>query len=77
MDFKPVYSLPRTNVAIGGALRFEIVYVINTPQQRMIAYRFNATTNQIDVFQGVDLSEIRAEGGGKQQQPKRRGRRRP
>jgi dolichol-phosphate mannosyltransferase len=30
MDFKPVYSLPRTNVAIRGALRFEIVYVINT-----------------------------------------------
>ncbi len=55
----------------------ELVYIINTPRQRMIAYRFNANTNQIDVYQGVDLAEIRAQAGGKQQQPQRRGRRRP
>ncbi len=55
----------------------ELVYVINAPQQRMIAYRFNPNTNQIDVYQGVDLAEVRGQGGGKAKQPRQRGRRRP
>jgi len=55
----------------------ELVYVINTPLQRMIAYRFNANTNQIEIYQGVDLAEVRAEGAGKPQQPGQSGRRRP
>lgn len=55
----------------------ELVYVINTPQLRMIAYRFNATTNQIEVYQGVDLAEIRAQEAGQPQTPQQRGRRRP
>jgi len=51
----------------------DLVYVIDTPQQRMIAYRFNANTNQIEVYKGVDLTEARALGG--KQPPAPRGRR--
>jgi len=45
----------------------ELVYVLDSVQQRMIAYRFNSTTDRIEIVAGLDLAEIRAKS-----QPKSR-----
>lgn len=52
----------------------ELVYVVDSTQQRMIAYRFNTNNERIEIVGGVDLAEIRDQGGpGKV--PSRRNRR--
>lgn len=37
----------------------ELVYVIDSSQQRMIAYRFNSNTERIDIVTGVELANLR------------------
>ena len=38
----------------------EFVYLIDTPAEKMIIYRFDAVRKQIEVVQGIDLEEMRA-----------------
>ena len=54
----------------------EVLYVVDAPQQRMIAYRFDGARRQVQVVDGVDLKELRdaaaaATQQGSQQKPKR------
>ena len=37
----------------------ELLYLIDSGSDKLIAYRFDATRRSIEVFQGVDLGEIR------------------
>ena len=37
----------------------EVVYVTDSAAGRMIVFRFNSSTQQIDLVQGVDLAEMR------------------
>ena len=37
----------------------ELVYVIDSTQQRMIAYRFDTNTERIEIVGGIDLATIR------------------
>jgi hypothetical protein len=39
----------------------ELVYVLDAPSQRLIAYRFNAQRQQIEIAQGLDLAELRGQ----------------
>ncbi len=41
----------------------ELVYVIDSTQQRMIAYRFDTNTERIEIVGGVDLATIRDQAG--------------
>lgn len=36
----------------------ELLYVFDNARGRMIAYRFNPNNNQIDIVQGIDLSQL-------------------
>jgi len=36
----------------------EVVYVINAPDQKMIAYRFDIGTGKIEVVEGINLEEM-------------------
>ena len=53
-------------VAVGGAVLADedFVYVIDIPMERVIAYRFDAARQQIEIVQGVELSELRTEADG-------------
>ena len=57
----------------------EVVYVINGPQEALIAYRFNAGKRQIEIASGIDLAAARRSATPPSQQPgkkkKSRGRR--
>lgn len=57
----------------------EYLYVLDAPAQKLIAYRFDAGRQQIEVAQGIDLAELRRAAEQAQQQPgqSRSGRRRP
>ncbi len=59
----------------------ELVYVIDAPGQKLIAYRFATGRQQIEIVQGIDLAELRESPGQPAQPQKRkpssRGRRRP
>jgi len=37
----------------------ELIYVIDTSTDKMIAYRFDASRRQIDIFQGIDFAELK------------------
>jgi len=54
----------------------EVVYVIDAPKQRLIAYKFNPTSGTIEILQGFDLTKLRKDGGKNRGQPSQRGRRR-
>ena len=54
----------------------EYLYVLHTPSQKIIAYRFDATRRQIGMVSGLDLAEV-AQNQADQSQQKPRGRRRP
>lgn len=48
----------------------EVVYVLDTSVDRMIAYRFDGNRRQIEILQGFDLAEIqRASAPRDPQQP--------
>ncbi len=52
----------------------ELLYVINTPAERMIVYRFDPNRGAIELAEGVELSEIRkANQPQKTQNPRKRG----
>ena len=55
----------------------DYVYILNTPAERLIAYRFNANREQIEVVQGIDLADLRTQAGTPQRgrRPAPRGRR--
>ena len=57
----------------------ELVYVLNASVDRLIVYRFDSATNQIQLDQGIDLAELRsANQGTTPKKPRGRGRgRRP
>lgn len=44
----------------------EFVYLIDAPTERIIAYRFNAGRNQIEIVQGIDFGKIRQAAEKKQ-----------
>ncbi len=59
-------------VTVGSATPDEeYVYVLNSPAERLIAYRFNSSNQQIEVAQGIDLSELRAGAAGQPTSPQR------
>lgn len=37
----------------------ELLYLIDTASDKLIAYRFEATRKQIEIVQGIDLGELR------------------
>ena len=53
----------------------ELVYVLDVPVGRLIAYRFNSGRQAIEILQGIDLNEIRQAAAGTTKPT--RGRRRP
>ena len=57
----------------------ELVFVVDSPSQKMMIYRFNSAKRRIEQIQGIDLKEMRAATAGAQPAPtgKTRGRRRP
>lgn len=59
----------------------ELVYVIDTPTEKLIAYRFNGGRQQIEIVQGIDLAELRQRNSQparpSPRKPTSRGRRRP
>lgn len=57
----------------------ELVYIIDTPGERLIAYRFDGRRGQIEIVQGIDLSELRqpSDQPSRARTPASRGRRRP
>ena len=52
------------------------LYVIDNPEKKLISYRFNTTSGEIEVVQGIDLGEIRdmaeKRGSGKEPPKQRR-----
>ena len=48
-------------MTVGSATQVdeELVFLIDVPEQKMIIYRFDASRHQIDIVQGVNLSEMR------------------
>ena len=58
----------------------ELVYVINGPQEALIAYRFNGGKRQLEIASGIDLAEARrravppGQQSGKKKSRGRRGR---
>lgn len=57
----------------------ELVYIIDTPGERLIAYRFDGGRQRIEIVQGIDLSELRQSSNQppRPRAPGSRGRRRP
>ncbi len=57
----------------------ELVYIIDTPGERLIAYRFDGGRQRIEIVQGIDLSELRQSSNKppRPRTPGSRGRRRP
>ncbi len=57
----------------------ELLYVVDAPEEKLVVYRFDGGRQQIEVVQGIDLGEMRADAGPSQQPGKKptRGRRRP
>ncbi len=49
----------------------EYVYVLDSPSAKLIAYRFNPSRQQIEIVQGIDLSELRTQDGDTAGQPTR------
>ena len=47
----------------------ELLYVINAAKERMIVYRFEPNRGQIQLLQGIELSEIRQANEPQQKQP--------
>ena len=47
----------------------EYVYVLDAPGEKLIAYRFNAPRQQIDIVQGIDLAELRSQDVDAAKQP--------
>lgn len=48
----------------------EYVYVLDAPAEKLIAYRFNAPRQQIEVVQGIDLAELRGQDVDATKQPR-------
>ena len=68
------YVLTVGNIQISNQ---ELLYVLDTTEQKIIAYRFNAAKKQILPVWGDDLAKL---GGGQKNQPAKganKGRRRP
>ncbi len=58
----------------------ELLYVIDSGTQRMVVYRFNASRQQIELVQGIELDKLReanAAAGQKQPPGTTKRRRRP
>lgn len=53
-------------IAVGGATLADedYVYVVDVPMERVIAYRFDAARQQIEVVQGIELGPLRQAGSG-------------
>ena len=49
-------------VGSGPQVDEEYVYIIDVPEQKLIAYRFNTPRQQIEVVQGLELAELREAG---------------
>ena len=49
----------------------EYVYILKSPAERLIAYRFNDTRQQIEIVQGIDLAELRSSASGQSTSPQR------
>lgn len=53
----------------------DLVYIIDAPAEKMIAYRFDAGTRRIEIVQGADLAQMRsAVAPAKKKQSPARGR---
>ena len=50
-------------ITVGAASQTdeELVYIIDTATQKLIAYRFDAGRGQIEIVQGLDLEAVRTE----------------
>ncbi len=55
----------------------ELVYIIDSGQQRMIAYRFNTNSERIEIAAGMDLANLRDQANTNQPPVSRKSRRRP
>lgn len=52
----------------------ELLYVIDGPSERLVAYRFDAARPEIQIVQGLDLAELRSDAApGKQPPDRQRG----
>lgn len=49
------------NMTVGALnqVNEDIVYVVDGAAQKMIAYRFDVTTKEIEILSGIDLAPIR------------------
>jgi hypothetical protein len=58
-------------VGSAGIADEEYVYVLDTPSEKLIVYRFNAHRQQIEIAQGLDLAELRGQAEDTSQPPRR------
>lgn len=50
----------------------EHLYILDTPAERLIAYRFNASRQQIEITQGIELTDLRRAAAQPTSQPRGR-----
>ena len=50
----------------------EHLYILDTPAERLIAYRFNANRQQIEIAQGIELTDLRRAAAQPTSQPRGR-----
>ncbi len=48
----------------------EHLYVLDTPAERLVAYRFNASRQQIEIAQGIELTDLRRAAAQSTSQPR-------
>jgi hypothetical protein len=65
-------------LTVGGTTQVDeqYLYVVDSTTEKMIVYRFDSSRGQIDIVQGMDLSELRKSSATQpgQQPPKQPGR---
>ena len=52
----------------------DLIYIIDAPAEKMIAYRFDARTKRIEIVQGADLAQMRSAAAPPKKKPPSRGR---
>jgi len=61
------YVITVSTLTIGDE---EVVLVLNAPEEKLIAYRFDAAKRELAVLAGIDFAQVRAAASGATTPPK-------
>lgn len=53
----------------------EVLFLVNVPKDKLIAYRFDVAKSSIETLSGIDHAQSKAQGNQQGNQPRRGGRR--